>query len=300
MTTISVDTGADMASAVDEGGGSTENRPARHNTAAGGSGSDLRPKKAVAAPDFSALERLVQQQQQQQQQQEQQQQQQQQQEEQLQQRRQRRRQQAEEDDSGEVECLRVSPSKRNRSHSPRGDRSSKKAGVGRSGGGGGGNGGGTQRPRLCDDNPYAKPQAKPQSSAWMGGGDTWGSASHAASASRQKQGGGSAANVAAEPTWEHQRRQREQPQRHAYNAVVRSKAERSQMPGFDCDQCRKFYAALPAGTTRRAITCSHTNGVGGKSMQDRFSRHKAYFKQPDTPEGYWDIDFPDEKSQAMG
>ena len=94
---------------------------------------------------------------------------------------------------------------------------------------------------------------------------------------------------------EHQRRQREQPSRHAFDAVVRNKAERSNMPGYDCEQCRKFYNV--AGTSLSSMKCSHRK-PDRRSMQDRFSRHKAYYKPPDTPEGYWDIDFPDEKSQT--
>ena len=52
------------------------------------------------------------------------------------------------------------------------------------------------------------------------------------------------------------------------------------MHGHDCEQCRKFYEA--AGL----------NGDGGAVQ--KCSRHRSFNKvAPSTPEGYWDIDFPD-------
>ena len=70
-----------------------------------------------------------------------------------------------------------------------------------------------------------------------------------------------------------------------FQEVVRNKDARAAMFGHDCEQCRKFYAAANLG--------------GGSSVVvQRCSRHRSYNKvPPSTPDGYWDINFPDSEPE---
>ncbi|PKA62896.1 Protein gamma response 1 [Apostasia shenzhenica] len=67
--------------------------------------------------------------------------------------------------------------------------------------------------------------------------------------------------------------------------TVRRKAERENLVGVECQQCRKFYdAVLPDGgkDDDGSTRCEHHDGV---------SRHRYRFAPPSTPEGFWNIGF---------
>ncbi|XP_058744133.1 protein gamma response 1 [Vicia villosa] len=77
-----------------------------------------------------------------------------------------------------------------------------------------------------------------------------------------------------------------------YVEPVRKKAERENLKGVDCKQCRKFYEAVlpnadgkdPDGN-KQNIRCEHHDGV---------SRHRYRYVPPMTPEGFWNIGFESE------
>ncbi|OAY86047.1 Protein gamma response 1, partial [Ananas comosus] len=73
-----------------------------------------------------------------------------------------------------------------------------------------------------------------------------------------------------------------------YVEPVRKKAERENLKGIECKQCRKFYdAVLPTGegedngANTTGVRCEHHDGV---------SRHRYRYAPPMTPEGFWNID----------
>ncbi|OEL27649.1 Protein gamma response 1 [Dichanthelium oligosanthes] len=77
-----------------------------------------------------------------------------------------------------------------------------------------------------------------------------------------------------------------------YRESVRKKADRENLKGVECKQCKKFYdAVLPdggangdgAGST--SLRCEHHDGV---------SRHRYRYAPPMTPEGFWNIGFESE------
>ncbi|XP_068638023.1 protein gamma response 1 [Aristolochia californica] len=74
-------------------------------------------------------------------------------------------------------------------------------------------------------------------------------------------------------------------------APVRKKAERDNLIGVECKQCKKFYeAVLPDagnennrwGNNNQDMRCEHHIGV---------SRHRYRYIPPSTPEGFWNIGF---------
>ncbi|XP_027339127.1 protein gamma response 1 [Abrus precatorius] len=77
-----------------------------------------------------------------------------------------------------------------------------------------------------------------------------------------------------------------------YVELVRKKAERENLKGVECKQCRKFYdAVLPnadgkdADSSKHNFRCEHHDGV---------SRHRYRYVPPLTPEGFWNIGFESE------
>nr|XP_043624787.1 protein gamma response 1 [Erigeron canadensis] len=73
-----------------------------------------------------------------------------------------------------------------------------------------------------------------------------------------------------------------------YVEPVRKKAERANLKGVECKQCKKFYdAVLPDGgdNNKQNLRCEHHEGV---------SRHRYRFAPPSTPEGFWNIGFESE------
>ncbi|KAJ6385342.1 hypothetical protein OIU77_028505 [Salix suchowensis] len=77
-----------------------------------------------------------------------------------------------------------------------------------------------------------------------------------------------------------------------YVEPVRKKAERQNLKGVECKQCKKFYdAVLPnnggksADGYKQNVRCEHHDGV---------SRHRYRYVPPMTPEGFWNIGFESE------
>ncbi|XP_015937324.1 protein gamma response 1 isoform X2 [Arachis duranensis] len=77
-----------------------------------------------------------------------------------------------------------------------------------------------------------------------------------------------------------------------YIEPVRKKAERENLKGVECKQCRKFYeAVLPSAdgkdhdVSEQNFRCEHHDGV---------SRHRYRYVPPMTPEGFWNIGFESE------
>ena len=72
-----------------------------------------------------------------------------------------------------------------------------------------------------------------------------------------------------------------------YVEPVRKKAERENLKGIECKQCKKFYdAVLPDGGGKDVNSrCEHHDGV---------SRHRYRYAPPLTPEGFWNIGFESE------
>lgn len=73
---------------------------------------------------------------------------------------------------------------------------------------------------------------------------------------------------------------------------VRKKAERENLKGVECKQCKKFYDAVlcsdegkDSNNTRHNFRCEHHDGV---------SRHRYRYVPPMTPEGFWNIGFESE------
>ncbi len=79
-----------------------------------------------------------------------------------------------------------------------------------------------------------------------------------------------------------------------YVEPVRKKADRENLKGIECKQCKKFYdAVLPndggrdTNGNQRNLRCEHHDGV---------SRHRYRYVPPLTPEGFWNIGFESEMS----
>ncbi|AQL04982.1 Protein gamma response 1 [Zea mays] len=77
-----------------------------------------------------------------------------------------------------------------------------------------------------------------------------------------------------------------------YRESVRKKADRENLKGVECKQCKKFYdAVLPGGRAdgdgagSTSLRCEHHDGV---------SRHRYRYAPPLTPEGFWNIGFESE------
>ncbi|KAG5627422.1 hypothetical protein H5410_012640 [Solanum commersonii] len=76
-----------------------------------------------------------------------------------------------------------------------------------------------------------------------------------------------------------------------YIEPVRKKAERENLKGVECLQCKKFYDAVLPGEdkesngNRENLRCEHHDGV---------SRHRYRYAPPLTPEGFWNIGFESE------
>ncbi|KAM0908287.1 hypothetical protein ACQ4PT_015554 [Festuca glaucescens] len=77
-----------------------------------------------------------------------------------------------------------------------------------------------------------------------------------------------------------------------YTEPVRKKADRENLKGVECKQCKKFYdAVLPDGRV-------NSNGMDSTSMRcehhDGVSRHRYRYAPPSTPDGFWNIGFESE------
>lgn len=69
----------------------------------------------------------------------------------------------------------------------------------------------------------------------------------------------------------------------AYVEVVRNRAARAALPGHDCAECAKYYAALGGVLDADELA----------AQKHQCSRHRARFRLQDTPDGFWRLSFPD-------
>ena len=74
--------------------------------------------------------------------------------------------------------------------------------------------------------------------------------------------------------------QKRQQEPFKFEQVVRKKHLRAQMHGTDCACCSNYYNAT------KELNPSENN------HQQQISRHRVWSKRPETPPGFWDVDFP--------
>jgi hypothetical protein len=101
---------------------------------------------------------------------------------------------------------------------------------------------------------------------------------------------------------------------HRFQEVVRGRA-RADLPGFDCAECRRFYAAVEgwaarggggAGAGPALPPCGHAPAAGAagpaaaapaagaptrEELIDAGSRHRSRYEPPPTPDDFWNIAF---------
>ncbi|KAL0106095.1 hypothetical protein PUN28_016076 [Cardiocondyla obscurior] len=67
---------------------------------------------------------------------------------------------------------------------------------------------------------------------------------------------------------------------------MRCKADRAKLNGWDCWECKQYYEnlSLPEEELQR--------------RKNQCSRHRSKYKRPDTPEGFWDPEFPETMSNT--
>lgn len=76
---------------------------------------------------------------------------------------------------------------------------------------------------------------------------------------------------------------------------VRKKAERENLKGVECKQCKKFYDAVLPKDGEGKEQC--TDGIGTSlkcEHHEGVSRHRYRYAPPMTPEGFWNIGFESE------
>jgi hypothetical protein len=79
-----------------------------------------------------------------------------------------------------------------------------------------------------------------------------------------------------------------------YEEVVRGHEQRLELPGFACDECKRFYDAM----VEQGVILPDDR----KEALQLCSRHKARYTPPETPEDFWNLDIatPAEwKAQAL-
>ncbi|KAK9825186.1 hypothetical protein WJX81_004947 [Elliptochloris bilobata] len=89
-----------------------------------------------------------------------------------------------------------------------------------------------------------------------------------------------------------------------YREVVRNRAERAELPGYECPDCKRFYDALQTwgAAPLPPPICGHaapgTTGAAAAAhaqrevMRHAGSRHRYRHTPPDTPPGFWKVGFP--------
>ncbi|KAK9861149.1 hypothetical protein WJX84_010562 [Apatococcus fuscideae] len=96
-------------------------------------------------------------------------------------------------------------------------------------------------------------------------------------------------------------------QGYKYNETVRKRADREALSGFDCPDCRGFYEAMASWghlKISQLPSCGHAplgkrlaldrgETFTRKQIQDAASRHRAKYRAPETPDGFWDMGFGD-------
>lgn len=102
--------------------------------------------------------------------------------------------------------------------------------------------------------------------------------------------------------------------------VVRSKIKRKQMHAYDCECCRDFYDAVgpvavrPFEDVRKAdlyheddedeniqskVQSTKESARKRQEHLQKTSRHRDYGPPPSTPQGYWEIEYPDTQTVAQ-
>lgn len=81
------------------------------------------------------------------------------------------------------------------------------------------------------------------------------------------------------------------PYNYKYQEVVRGRKERQALPGHDCEECRGFLDAV-------------CNAPGGEvfdkgQLVRECSRHRARHTPPETPDGFWELSFADERAERF-
>ena len=81
--------------------------------------------------------------------------------------------------------------------------------------------------------------------------------------------------------------------------VIRKKKDREGLPCYDCEMCRRAIAELRR-TGHEVVTGNNENASSRKQSKTsndplRYSRHRARHPPPETPPGFWDIGFADER-----
>ena len=86
------------------------------------------------------------------------------------------------------------------------------------------------------------------------------------------------------------RKRNESPQQSfKYEEVVRKKHIRTVMHGIDCDCCTGYYKETK---DLHPVDPTITSIYNDNNRVQEVSRHRVWSKRPDTPPGYWDVDFP--------
>ncbi|KAI8826632.1 DNA repair protein endonuclease SAE2/CtIP C-terminus-domain-containing protein [Fimicolochytrium jonesii] len=98
------------------------------------------------------------------------------------------------------------------------------------------------------------------------------------------------------------------PVQYKYQEVVRNKEQRKKMQAQDNWCCAKFYEAagpiapLPelGAPTAHSAGCAHDQKSNAHATHlQAVSRHRHVHKPPNTPPGYWDVDFPTTQEVAV-
>lgn len=78
----------------------------------------------------------------------------------------------------------------------------------------------------------------------------------------------------------------EREREHRAVEVVRGKEARAQLNGYACPECEPFFDAL-----------GELDGVDREALIQQCSRHRHKHKPYETPDGYWELSFLDEREQ---
>ncbi|XP_071575615.1 uncharacterized protein [Temnothorax nylanderi] len=62
---------------------------------------------------------------------------------------------------------------------------------------------------------------------------------------------------------------------------MRRKADRAKLKGWDCWECREYYKSLSLSKEEL------------EKRRNQSSRHRHKYERPNTPEGFWDLEFPE-------
>ena len=74
-----------------------------------------------------------------------------------------------------------------------------------------------------------------------------------------------------------------------YHEVVRGKKAREELDGYDCDKCKGFFSAVLSGKGAKVFE--------RKNLICDCSRHRSKFSPDNTPDGFWEMSFLDERRE---